>query len=80
MKSELEQYIKDSSLSEEDKGLWSSILEQLDDDQAKVFIDFINGKEENLQLLTHNIKAKKEALEKGDDKLLEKILKQEEND
>ncbi len=80
MKSELEQFIKNSSLSDEDKNLWSLVLGKLNDEQAKIFSDFIEDKEENLHLITQNIKAKKEALEKGDEKMMEDILEQEEND
>jgi hypothetical protein len=70
----LSEFIKNSSLREEDRGLWFFILEKLDESQRKIMEDFIDGKEENLKILTENIKTKKQAFENGDKKALEKII------
>lgn len=70
-------FISNSSLPQEDKDLWFSILGKIDDFQTKVFEDFIGVKEENLKLLTDNIKAKESAFRNSDEKALEKILKEE---
>ncbi|MDO8492093.1 MAG: hypothetical protein Q7S34_00435 [bacterium] len=73
----LKAFVTYSTLSEEDKGFWFSILESLDDAQIKIFEDFIGGKEENLKKLTDNLKAKRKAFENLDEKALEKILTSE---
>lgn len=75
----LKKLIEDSKLSPEDKELWFSILTKLDDVQIKIFEDFADGKEENLKLLTENLKAKVEAIKNLDEKAMEKIIQQEQN-
>lgn len=74
----LKAFVSESGLSQEDKKLWFSILGKIDDFQTRVFEDFIESKEENLQLLTGNLKAKMEAIRNLDEKAMEKIIKQEE--
>ncbi len=73
----LKTFVSESSLPQEDKDLWFSILEKIDDFQIKIFEDFIEGKEENLRLLTKNLQAKTEALRNLDEIAMEEIIKQE---
>ncbi len=75
----LKNLIEDSKLSREDKNLWFSILTKLDDVQIKIFEDFADGKEENLKLLTENLKSKVEAIKNLDEEAMEKIIQQEQN-
>ena len=73
----LKTFINNSGLAEEDKDLWVFILGKLDEAQKKIMEDFIDGSEENLRILTENIKAKKQAFENSDEKALEKIINNE---
>lgn len=75
----LRAFISESGLSQEDKDLWFSILGKIDDFQIKVFEDFVEGKEENLKMLTENLKTKAEAIKTLDEEALEKIIEQEKN-
>lgn len=77
MRTDLQKFVADSTLSEEDKSLWCQMVEKIDDNQAGVLIDFLGGSQENLKLLTENIKNKVEAIENLDTKAMEKILKKE---
>lgn len=70
-------FIENSTLSKEDKDFWLSILGILTEDQIKIFEDFVDGQEENLKILTENIKAKKQAFENQDERALEEIIKGE---
>ncbi len=70
-------FVENSGLPQEDKDFWLLILGKLDDFQVKVFEDFIDGKEENLKILTENIKSKQKAFETLDQKSLDKILEEE---
>lgn len=73
----LKAFISDSGLSQEDKDLWFSILEKLDDTQIKIFDDFIDHAEEKLKFLTENLKTKKAAFETFDQELLDSVLEKE---
>ncbi len=73
----LKELVANSSLSKEDKDFWMNILATLAEDQIKIFEDFTEGKEENLKVLTENIKAKRQAFESRDEKRLEEIVKNE---
>lgn len=73
----LKAFITKSGLSQEDKDLWFSMLEGLNEEQVKILEDFVEGKEENLRELTENFKAKRKALEYLDEKALEEIIKSE---
>jgi hypothetical protein len=66
--------VQDSSLSATDKEFWFSLLTILDQNQVKLFDDFVDGKEENLETLNKNIKSKTEAFAAGDKEMLEEIL------
>ncbi len=74
---ELESYILQSSLDQTDKDFWALVLPKLDEAQTKIMTDFIDNNEDNLNLITENIKAKKAAFESGDEKALEEIINQE---
>lgn len=74
----LKAFVSESNLPQEDKDLWFSILQKLDDTQIKVFEDFIDNKEENLKFLTENLKTKTTAFKNFDQELLESVLKKEE--
>lgn len=73
----LKALVSNSGLSQQDKDLWFSILEKIDEFQIKVLEDSIEGKEENLKLLTENLKAKTEALKNLDEKAIEEIVEHE---
>ena len=76
---ELETYITNSGLSEEDKNLWSRTYKMLNPEISGALMEFIDNKEENLNYLTENLKLKKEAIEKLDLSLIDKIIKQEQS-
>lgn len=73
----LKTFITGSELSQEDKDLWFSMFEGLNEEQVKILEDFMEGKEENLKELTENFKAKRKALEELDEKALEEIVGKE---
>ncbi len=73
----LKELVANSSLSKEDKDFWMNILAVLTEDQIKIFEDFTEGKEENLKVLTENIKAKERAFRNADENSLEKIISSE---
>ena len=73
----LRNFVTESGIVQEDKNFWFEILAKLDQDQIKIFEDFIDGKEENLTELTENIKAKQKAIENLDDMAMEKIIASE---
>ena len=73
----LSAFIDTSSLPQEDKDLWLSILGKIDDVQIKIFEDFIEEKEENLKLLTTNMKDKARAIRDLDEKTLDSIVASE---
>jgi len=68
------EFVKSSTLPEKDKELWVSILTTLTEDQIKIFEDFTEGKEENLKVLTENVKAKEQAFRNSNENALEKIV------
>jgi len=71
------EFVKNSTLLEKDKEFWASILATLNEDQIKIFEDFTEGKEENLKVLTENIKAKEQAFRNSDENALKKIIAEE---
>ncbi len=71
------EFVKSSTLPEKDKDFWVSILATLTESQIKIFEDFTEGKEENLKVLTENIKAKEQAFRNSNEKELEKIISSE---
>ncbi len=71
------EFVKSSTLPEKDKDFWMNILATLTEDQIKIFEDFAEGKEENLKVLTENIKAKEQAFRNSNEKELEKIISSE---
>lgn len=71
------EFVQNSTLSKEDKDLWVLILTTLTEDQIRIFKDFTDEKEENLKVLTENIKAKRRAFENRDEGALEEIIKSE---
>lgn len=71
------EFVKSSTLPEKDKELWVSILATLTEGQIKIFEDFTEGKEENLKVLTENIKAKEQAFRNSNENALEKIISSE---
>lgn len=73
----LKAFINESGLLQEDKDLWFSMLEGLNEEQVKILENFIDGKEENLKEMTENFKAKRKALEDLDEKALEEVIKGE---
>ena len=73
----LKAFVTDSSLPQEDKDLWFSILENLDEAQIRIYENFVDNKEEDLRLLTENLKAKAKAIKNLDEKALEETIKQE---
>ncbi|MEK7151120.1 MAG: hypothetical protein AAB784_00190 [Patescibacteria group bacterium] len=73
----LKAFVNDSTLPQEDKNLWFSILENLDEQQTRIFEDFINNDQDKLAFLTNNIKSKKKAFENNNQDDLDKILSEE---
>ena len=55
-----------SSLSEEDKAIWTNAFTKLNDSQTQVLADVIGEDESKLQLLTDNFKEKHEAFQNDD--------------
>lgn len=73
----LKAFVTDSALPQEDKDLWFSILENMEEQQVKVFADFINNDQDKLAFLTNNIKSKRKAFENNNQDDLDKILSEE---
>ncbi len=74
---ELIDFIKKSNLDEETKGLLVSIVSHLGKTQKEILEKFVDGKEENLTVLSQNLREKVSAFQSNDKKMLEKILKEE---
>ncbi len=53
------------------------ILATLTENQIKIFEDFMEGKEENLKVLTENIRAKEQAFRNSNENELGKIVSSE---
>lgn len=70
-------YIIGSSLPQEDKNLWFILLEKTPKNQLQVFDGFIENREENLRMLTLNIRTKMDAFLRVDEKAIEKLFKEE---
>jgi hypothetical protein len=73
----LKVFVENSGLPKEDKEFWSLLLSKIDGEQLETFEDFVQGNEENLKILTENIKSKKKAFESLDEKALDKIIQNE---
>ncbi len=73
----LKAFVSDSDLPQENKDLWFSILENLEEQQIKVFENFINNDQAKLAFLTNNIKSKRKAFENNNQDDLDKILSEE---
>lgn len=70
----LSDLVQNSSLSASDKEFWFSLLTILDPQQVSLFEEFMEEREDNLEILNKNIKSKAEAFSAGDRKMLEEIL------
>ena len=79
-KDTLQSFVHDSDISSEDKKFWEEAFEFINDDQAKILVDFIEDDEERLAFITENIRQKKEAFEKNDSTFLSNILEKEKSD
>ena len=77
MEDKIRSLVSHSDLPEEDKYLWDELLDLTDDNQKEILADFLEDDEDKLHFLTDNLKVKKDFLESGDPKLIDKILDQE---
>ena len=73
----LKAFVTDSALPQEDKDLWFSILEKLEDAQIRIYEEFIDNREENLLTLTKNLRDKIEAIQNLDEGAMENIVEQQ---
>jgi len=71
-------YIIGSSLPQEDKNLWFMVLEKMPQQQLDVFESFIEGREENLRMLTLNLKVKMDSFQNIDEKTVQKLVDEQE--
>jgi uncharacterized membrane protein YvbJ len=78
MREDLQAVIEGSKLNSADKQLWEEALVLLNDDQAKVFVDYIEDDPDKLEFLTNNLRMKKEAIANDDGEMLDQILATEE--
>ncbi|MDP6249343.1 MAG: hypothetical protein QGH85_01215 [Candidatus Pacebacteria bacterium] len=75
----LQNIIKDSSLSDEDKSFWNEKLSmKLPSIVIESFIEYLEEKPDELEQFTDFLKRKFKAFESGDKEELNKILKEEE--
>ena len=73
----LKAFVSDSALPQEDKDLWFSVLENLEDAQIRIYEEFIDNREENLLTLTKNLRDKIEAIQNLDEGAMENIVEQQ---
>ncbi len=71
-------YIIGSGLPQEDKNLWFMILNNVQDEQLRIFDGFIEGREENLRTLTLNLRVKMDAFRTVDEKSVQKLVTEQE--
>lgn len=75
----LQNIIKNSLLSDEDKNFWDEKLSmKIPTTIINSFIDYLEDKSNSLTKLTDFLKRKFKAIESGDKEALSKILKEEE--
>ena len=67
-------FVKQSSLSDEDKTLWD-ILNILEDQQITILSDFVNNDHDKLVFLTENLKMKQKLLEDYDEKVANNMMR-----
>lgn len=70
-------FVESSGLPKEDKEFWLLLLSKIDGEQLETFEDFVQGDEENLKVLTGNIKSKRKAFENLDEGALDEIIQKE---
>ena len=77
----LQNIIKDSSLSDEDKSFWNEKLSmKLPPVVIESFVEYLETKQNSLIEFTDFLKRKFKAFESGDKEELNKILKEEEEE
>jgi len=77
----LQNIIKDSSLSDEDKSFWNEKLSmKLPPVVIESFVEYLETKQNSLIEFTDFVKRKFKAFESGDKEELNKILKEEEEE
>ncbi|MBT3730307.1 hypothetical protein HOE22_09975 [Candidatus Woesearchaeota archaeon] len=77
----LQNIIKDSLLSNEDKGFWNEKLSmKLPPVVIESFVEYLEEKPDNIIEFTDFLKRKFKAFESGDKEELNKILKEEEEE
>jgi hypothetical protein len=78
--SQLQHFIENSALPDNDKDLWLRAMEILDDDQAEAILEVVKDDPHELDELTRNLKIKQVAFATGDEKLMAQILEEEKED
>jgi len=71
-------FVHSSHLPEEDKQLWEEAVALMTPEALQEFTGLLDGSEEELKLLTENVKQKKQAILDDDIDLVQEILRQEE--
>ncbi len=75
--SQLQNFIENSALSDQDKDLWLRAMELLDDDQAGEILEAVKDDVHELDELTRNLKVKQVAFATGDQALMDQVLDEE---
>lgn len=74
---ELKDFIKQSSLSDDNKQFWDSAFSFMNDDEAGIAARFVNGDERTLMFYTDTMRRKYEAFKNNNRTLLDEVLDQE---
>lgn len=66
--------IRQASFSAEDVSLWERVLAKIPDELLPDLAHFIEMSPDSINYMNENLKKKAEALEKGDEKILDEIF------
>ncbi len=76
-KENLQEIINNSSLSDEDKNIWTVFIDNNEEEVLKDIFEVVKNSEEDLNFLTKNLKDKIVALQNQDVEALNKIIGEE---
>lgn len=76
---QLKKIIKESSLTQEQKDLWESFINNVTEKEITAILEVLEESPEQLDFLTRNLESKTELFKTKDKELLEKILTEEKN-
>lgn len=73
----IEERLKEASLSEYERSLWSDVLKNMNEGDLQAVLDFIGFDHHAVRVATDNLMAKAEALDSGDLQKWAKVLENE---